>query len=156
MNLVISTGSNLGNRQEHLNLAKEELQKFLNLVDESRIYESPAVDYLQQPDFLNQILVFEIPELAPEGLLQKILILEKKLGRERLIDKGPRTVDIDILFWGIHKIDLPQLTIPHPRLFQRSFIVLPLKELKIFEFLSREFLFPEEFENRAWPLTLLD
>ena len=132
MSLVISTGSNLGNRESNLLAAKSELSDIFKLIEESPIYESPAVDYLNQPDFLNQILAFEIPEQKPEEVIESILKLELSLGRKREIDKGPRTIDIDILFWDQETIDLPQLQVPHPRLFERSFIVLPLKELQVF------------------------
>lgn len=152
MSLVVSTGSNLGNRQEHLSLAKTNLCRSYSLEEESRIYESPAVDYLNQPDFLNQILVFKLPDENPQSVISNILTIEKELGRVRNIDKGPRTVDIDILFWGREEISIEGLQVPHPRLFQRSFIVLPLKELKIFPYLSETFQFPNSFENKAWPL----
>lgn len=152
MALVISTGSNLGDREEHLSRAKDALSNQYLLQEESRIYESPAVDYTAQPDFLNQILVFKTPEDKPEQVIEKILFIEKKLGRVRDIEKGPRTVDIDILFWDCEKINSVNLEVPHPRLFQRSFIVLPLKEMKIFPHLSKTFNFPNFFENKAWPL----
>jgi len=152
MSLVVSTGSNLGNRQGHLSQAKEYLCKYYTLEEESGIYESPAVDYLAQPDFLNQVLVFKLPNQAPKEVILNILAIEKELGRVRDIDKGPRTVDIDILFWDREEIDIEGLQVPHPRLFQRSFIVLPLKELKIFPYLSESFNFPVSFKNKAWPL----
>ena len=152
MSLVISTGSNLGNRESNLFAAKSELSDIFKLIEESPIYESPAVDYLNQPDFLNQILAFEIPEQKPEEVIESILKLELSLGRKREIDKGPRTIDIDILFWDQETIDLPQLQVPHPRLFERSFIVLPLKELQVFDYLSKAFNFPDQFPNQAWPL----
>ena len=152
MSLVISTGSNLGNRESNLLAAKSELSDIFKLIEESPIYESPAVDYLNQPDFLNQILAFEIPEQKPEEVIESILKLELSLGRKREIDKGPRTIDIDILFWDQETIDLPQLQVPHPRLFERSFIVLPLKELQVFDYLSKAFNFPDLFPNQAWPL----
>lgn len=152
MALILSTGSNLGNREEHLSRAKESLCTYYSLREESRIYESPAVDYLDQPDFLNQILVFSLPNQSPKEVILNILAIEKELGRVRGIDKGPRTVDIDLLFWDREEIDIEELQVPHPRLFQRSFIVLPLKELNIYPYLSESFHFPVTFENKAWPL----
>lgn len=153
MSLIISTGSNIGDRVENLNLALEELSKSFQLIEASNIYESPAVDYLNQPDFLNQVLSFEIPKITPTQTIELTLSIEKNLGRKRHIDKGPRTIDIDILFWGTEKIDLDQLTVPHPRLFERSFIVLPLKELKAFETLNNHYSFPEQFSNTAYPFS---
>ena len=151
MSLIISTGSNLGDRIKHLESAKAELSTYFALKEESRIYESPAVDYTAQPDFLNQVLSFEIPHIQKSEVIRTVLSIEKSLGRVRDIDKGPRTVDIDILFWNAEEYDSVDLIIPHPRLFQRSFIVLPLKELSYFEYLSTKFKFPEEFDNSAYP-----
>lgn len=153
MSLVISTGSNIGDRIGNLSLAKHELSKIFQLIEASQIYESPAVDYLNQPDFLNQVLSFEIPKMTPAETIELTLNLEKNLGRKRDIDKGPRTIDIDILFWGTDQIDLDQLTVPHPRLFERSFIVLPLKELKVFHSLSTHYNFPKQFSNTAYPFS---
>ncbi len=152
MALIVSTGSNLGQREAHLSKAKEALLEHYNLLEESRIYESPAVDYTSQPDFLNQVLAFETPEIGPEEVIQNILSIEKYLGRVRNIDKGPRSVDIDILFWDNQIINTENLEVPHPRLFDRSFIVLPLKELKIYSSLTKTFNFPTDFDNEAWPL----
>lgn len=152
MSLVISTGSNLEDRVNNLSLAKEKLTNEFQLIEESRIYESPAVDYENQPDFLNQILVFELPKLSPIEVLSKTMEIEKELGRTREIDKGPRTVDIDLLFWEKERINHPDLTIPHYALFERSFIVLPLMELDVYKFLSKEFNFPTTFNNQAFPI----
>ena len=151
MPLIISTGSNLGDRVQHLELAKAEISKHFVLKEESRIYESPAVDYTAQPDFLNQVLSFETPNIQKSEVIKTVLLIEKSLGRIRNIDKGPRTVDIDILFWDDEEFNSEELIIPHPRLFQRSFIVLPLKELSYFEYLSTKFNFPSKFDNSAYP-----
>ncbi len=152
MSLIISLGTNLGNKSENLNLAKLELQKNFVLKQESTIYQSKAVDYTEQPSFLNQILEFELPELKPISVLNIALEIEKRLGRRRDIPKGPRTIDIDILFWGLDIIDMPDLNVPHPRLFERSFIVLPLKELAFYNTLQQKFSFPQVFCNEAFPL----
>lgn len=151
--LILSTGSNIGDRVNYLNQAKFLLSKSFNFVEESSIYESPAVDYLNQPDFLNQVLSFQLPELTPEQTLNEVLNIELLLGRERLIDKGPRTIDIDILFWDNLKIESKNLMIPHPRLFERSFIVEPLQELSYFSQLQKSFSFSEVFDNSCWVLT---
>ncbi|MCF8058036.1 MAG: 2-amino-4-hydroxy-6-hydroxymethyldihydropteridine diphosphokinase [Bacteriovoracaceae bacterium] len=150
MSLILSTGTNLGNRLENLVNAKEELCKHFSLLEESNVYESPAVDYTLQPDFLNQVLEFKIPEENPYEVLYIINSIENDFGRSRVIDKGPRTLDIDILFWKTEIIDNDKLTIPHPRLFNRSFIVLPLKELSGFTNLSEKFEFPKTFDNTCW------
>jgi 2-amino-4-hydroxy-6-hydroxymethyldihydropteridine diphosphokinase len=152
MSLVISLGTNLGDKSQNLELAKIELKKIFKLKQESSVYQSKAVDYTDQPGFLNQILEFDLPVQSPEEVLLVVLGIEKDLGRLRQIPKGPRTIDIDILFWGLETIDLPQLEVPHPRLFERSFIVLPLKELDYFNTLQQKFSFPQVFCNEAFPL----
>ena len=150
MSLIISTGSNLGDRESFLNEAKKELTSLYEIEEESQIYESPAVDYLNQPDFLNQILSFKTPDCGPPKVLENLLRIEKTMGRTRDIDKGPRTIDLDILFWDLTQINEEDLTIPHPRLFQRSFIVKPLKELKVYDQLREHFSFSEKFDNSCW------
>lgn len=149
MALIVSTGSNLGDRKLYLSQAKEKLSQQFVLEYESRIYESPAVDYLKQPDFLNQVLQFRLPNLPPEESLKICFEIEQTLGRQREIDKGPRTLDIDLLFWNTQKIETKNLIIPHPRLFERSFIVEPLKELPFFDTLKNFYDFPKSFSNHC-------
>lgn len=151
MSLIISTGSNLGDRESYLAHARDELSKSLSLIFKSKIYQSSAVDYLAQPDFLNQVLEFEIPTIQPAEVLKLCLEIEKKLGRVRGIDKGPRTLDIDLLFWQKLTLSSDNLDLPHPRLFSRSFIVLPLRELPYFKELEKSFDFPDTFSNSATP-----
>ncbi len=155
MSLFIATGSNLGDKIHHLETAKKKLSEIFEFVSESRIYQSPAVDYLDQPDFFNQVLEFQLPSMPPGEVMTTLLNLELKLGRRRDIPKGPRTIDLDILFWGLETIDLPHLLVPHPRLFERSFVVLPLSELKGFKKLETKFHFSFKFENSAFPISSL-
>lgn len=152
MSLIISLGSNIGDSKSYLEKAITRLSHYFKIVECSRIYSSSAVDYLDQPDFLNQVLVFETPELSPEEVLNIVLAIELELGRVRNIDKGPRTIDIDILFWDLLEITEENLVIPHPRLFERSFIVKPLQELEIINYLNKKFLFPQSFTNTAKPI----
>jgi 2-amino-4-hydroxy-6-hydroxymethyldihydropteridine diphosphokinase len=152
MSLIISLGSNLGDKLQNINNAKVELQKTFDLVEESSVFTSEAVDYLDQPSFFNQVLRFKLPDLTPMEALLTALEIERSLGRIRDIPKGPRTIDIDILFWGLETINFPNLVIPHPRLFERSFIVLPLKELDYINTLQQKFTFPSTFCNDAFPL----
>jgi 2-amino-4-hydroxy-6-hydroxymethyldihydropteridine diphosphokinase len=84
--------------------------------------------------------------------MQHCLRIEKEMGRERDIPKGPRIIDIDILFWGTEQIDVPGLTIPHPRWAERSFVVYPLQELPYFETLKNHYKIPSEFSNTATPI----
>lgn len=149
----VATGTNLGDRSLNLKQASLILQKHFELIAESRIYESPAVDYLNQPDFYNQVLEFKLPTMSPEEVMELLLKIEKDMGRNRLIPKGPRLIDLDILFWGNEKIQSKNLIIPHPRLFERSFVVLPLSELPGFKELTKSFEFKFQFENSANPLS---
>ena len=151
----VATGSNIGDRSLNLFLAKEALEKKFKLIAFSRIYESPAVDYLNQPDFYNQVLEFSLPSYSADQTMSLLLNIEKELGRNRIIPKGPRLIDLDILFWGLTEIQSPTLTIPHPRLFQRSFVVLPLSELPGFQILKANYKFDFTFDNHAKALSSL-
>ncbi len=151
--VFIAIGTNLGNREKNLASAKEHLKRHFEFVAESRIYESPAIDYLEQPDFYNQVLEFQLPKSSPEEVMSLLLDIEQIMGRNRLIPKGPRLIDLDILFWGAEKFNAPTVQIPHPRLFERSFVVLPLSELPGFKLLEKKFQFNFTFNNRATPIS---
>lgn len=153
MSLFIATGSNIGNKKEHLINAKLELQKHFELIAESRIYTSKAVDYEAQDDFYNQVLEFKTPELSPDEIMDILLNIEANLGRTREILRGPRTIDLDILFIDAKILQTAKVNIPHPRLFDRSFVVLPLSELPGFQFLKNQFQFKFTFTNEAHPIT---
>ena len=152
MSLILATGSNIGDKEANLILAKKELSKIFNFTAESQIYSSPAIEYTNQADFFNQVLEFKIPKIPPQEAMLKILNLEEKLGRTRLIAKGPRIIDIDIIFWGFQHIQSQDLIIPHPAWHQRSFVVLPLKELPFSQKLLTKFSFPDYFNNHATPI----
>jgi 2-amino-4-hydroxy-6-hydroxymethyldihydropteridine diphosphokinase len=152
MSLIIATGSNIGDSLNFLRRAKSKLEKVFNFVAESRVYASHAVDYENQPDFFNQVLEFELPDLSPDSVMQTLLEIEKEFGRKRDIPKGPRTIDLDILFYGLEEVQTESVTVPHPRLFQRSFVVLPLQELPYYETLSQKFEFPTSFDVIATPI----
>ena len=152
MSLILATGSNLGNKEENLANAKNELSLSLNIIGQSKIYKSKAVDYLDQPSFLNQVLEFERPSIGPKKLMEKLLLIESQLGRERKIKSGPRIIDIDILFLGLEKVNQLNLTIPHPKLFERSFVLLPLKEVPFYKTLKNHFKFPSNIQNDAMPI----
>ncbi len=153
MSLFIATGSNLGDRKANLKEAKLLLGKKFKFIAESRIYESPAVDYLNQPDFYNQVLEFELPDMPADEAMDFLLQTEHLLGRNRTIPKGPRLIDLDILFWADVTIQNEKVTIPHPRLFERSFVVLPLSELPGFKKLQGKFQFNFFFNNSASPVS---
>jgi 2-amino-4-hydroxy-6-hydroxymethyldihydropteridine diphosphokinase len=127
--IFLSLGSNLANRRLHLRTAVLSLEPAgISVVSRSSIYETEPVDVTEQPDFLN--LVCEVrTRLRPRALLAMCLQLESRLGRIRTNSRGPRTVDIDILFYGDEVIEEPELSIPHPRLYSRNFVLVPLAEI---------------------------
>ena len=148
--LIIATGTNLGDRIENLNLALCHIKKKFQLIASSRIYKSEAVDYTDQPDFFNQVHEFEIlPELTPTETLKVLLSIEKNMGRVRNISRGPRVIDIDILFYGEEISNSEFLALPHPRWKQRSFVVKPLQQLPFFQTLKNHFIIPTTFNNTA-------
>lgn len=154
MSLIIATGSNIGDSKSNLQEARAELEKHFTLTAQSRIYTSAAVDYLNQPDFFNQVLEFQIPkQYAPEDVMDLLLKIELSMGRKRDISKGPRTIDIDMIFWGLTEINTPLLTVPHPRWSQRSFIVYPLQELPFFKTIEKCFTIPKSFDVEALPIS---
>jgi 2-amino-4-hydroxy-6-hydroxymethyldihydropteridine diphosphokinase len=154
MSIFIATGTNLGDRLQNLNQVKEILSSKFSLIAESKIYESAAVDYENQPDFFNQVLEFHTPNISPDDCMRFLLETEKILGRARIVPKGPRLIDIDILFWDELEISTEITQIPHPRLFTRSFVVLPLSELPGFKRLQEKFSFTFSFPNSATPLII--
>jgi len=129
INLIIATGSNLNDRFKNLNMACEKLTKYFSLIQKSSIYESKAVDFENQPDFLNQVLEFEIPPQSPREVLKTCLEIEKSMGRHRDIPKGPRIIDIDIIFFSDIELKDKSLFIPHPSWKDRAFVVKPLIEM---------------------------
>ena len=126
----IGIGSNLGDRYGHIDAAIGELKKTEGVVVKrtSSIYETDAVSAIPQGKFLNGVIEIETT-LAPQGLLKTLNALEKKLGRARTARNGPRTIDLDILYYGDDRFDTPSLTIPHPRIEEREFVLRGLREL---------------------------
>jgi len=123
----LGLGSNLGDRQANLDRALALLSERLRLVKISSIYDSEPVGDIEQPRFLN--LVCEASTLLPpEGLLTLAKGIEARMGRVGPTG-APRIIDIDILFYGDQAIETPELTIPHPRLHQRAFVLVPLYEI---------------------------
>ena len=148
----MATGSNLGDSCGNLHRAKQALSAEFDFIAESRIYQSGAVEFENQPDFFNQVLEFKLPSLSPEETLRRLLAIETSMGRQRLEWRGPRTIDIDIIFWGLSSVQSESLTIPHPRWAERSFIVRPLRELPFFQTLEKCFTIPESFKIEASPI----
>ncbi|HBL35813.1 MAG TPA: 2-amino-4-hydroxy-6-hydroxymethyldihydropteridine diphosphokinase [Firmicutes bacterium] len=126
--VAVALGTNLGDREGHLQAAVKELKSILKHPVFSRIYSSEPVGYLEQPWFLNQVCVGESSEL-PLALLAKFKTLEKARGRVDGPRFGPRPLDLDLLFYDQWVMDSAILTLPHPRMLERSFVIRPLLEL---------------------------
>ena len=130
----IGMGSNLsswaGGPEATLAAAASRLQSLGRLVSRSSLYSTAPVGYADQPRFLNAVVALET-ELDPHALLQGLLRIEQEFGRDRsaAIRNGPRTLDLDILVYGDERISEPGLEIPHPRMEERDFVVIPLVEL---------------------------
>lgn len=152
MSLIIATGSNQGDSLHYLKEAKLKLCQSFTFIAESQVYTSKAVDYTAQPDFFNQVLEFQIPKITPEESMTILLKIEQEMGRSRDILRGPRSIDLDIVFWDLLKIDSELLTVPHPRWMERSFVVRPLGELPFFQTIEKCFTIPQSFQVEASPL----
>ncbi|MGP8243398.1 MAG: 2-amino-4-hydroxy-6-hydroxymethyldihydropteridine diphosphokinase [Bryobacteraceae bacterium] len=127
--IYLSLGSNIGDREEYLRAAVERLSEAgIRVLRASPLYETEPVDYTAQRWFLNQVVEAET-ELFPRQLLAVAQRIERELGRVRSVPKGPRTVDIDILFYGRAVVRGERLEIPHPRLGERRFVLAPLADL---------------------------
>lgn len=126
--VYLALGTNLGDRLANLRTAVDTLPPEVAVVKTSHVYETPPWGYEDQPAFLNMALQGET-QLLPEALLKYLKKLEAKLGREASFHWGPRLIDIDILFYDDLVLDTPRLTIPHPRLHERAFVLVPLAEI---------------------------
>ena len=130
VDVFVGLGSNLGNRESFLASAVLMLQNHeqIYIVKESTVIETAPVGDIEQGAFLNQVLQVET-ELEPAVLLNSCLAIEESQGRVRGEKWGPRTLDIDILFYGNHVLDAPSLHVPHPELHLRQFVLGPLAEI---------------------------
>lgn len=123
------TGGNIGDRKNYLSQAKNEIEKMCGkIIRQSSIYETAAWGKEDQEAFLNQVLKIETG-FSAEELLHTILKIEENLGRKRDLKYGPRTIDIDILFFNDEIIDLHGLKVPHPQIQNRRFVLVPLNEI---------------------------
>src|SRR5882762_7012370 len=128
-NVYLSLGSNLGDRATNLRNAIAALREAgIHVTRISSIYETEPVDYLDQPWFLN-IAVGAETELAPAATLQTLREIETRLGSTKLVAKGPRLIDLDILLYEQETIETPDLQVPHPRMHLRRFVLVPLAEI---------------------------
>lgn len=129
MDIYLGLGSNLGDRESQLRAALTSLNNNgVRVVRSASVYLTEPRDYADQPWFLNTVVQADT-ELEPQDLLQRCLRIEREAGRNRTTPNGPRTLDIDIVFYADRVIDLPGLTIPHPRYAGRRFVLEPLAEI---------------------------
>ena len=127
--IYLSLGSNLGDRAKNLERAIEALEEIgVHVLRRSSIYETEPVDFLAQPWFLNCVVEAET-SLGPRQLLEGLQAIERKLGSKKLVPRGPRIVDLDILFYEAAVIHESGMEIPHPRLAERRFVLVPLAEM---------------------------
>lgn len=126
--VYLGLGSNMGNRQDNLDKALGFLSQRLRVEKVSSVYDTEPVGNINQPHFLN--LVCQVyTRLAPTELLTLAKGIESKLGRALSQSNAPRPIDIDILFYGDQVIETPELVVPHPRLAERAFVLVPLAEI---------------------------
>jgi len=127
---ALGLGSNLGDRQAQIMLALDALamHPHIDILAVSALYQTPPWGKTDQPAFFNAAVLVET-DLAPRTLLETVLGIERSLGRLRNELWGPRTIDLDILLYGDQTIDEPGLTIPHPRIQERAFVIRPLADI---------------------------
>ena len=130
MRTFVGLGSNLGEREAMIRLALDDLVRLpsTTLVRASSLYDTEPVGETEQPSFLNAVAQLET-ELSARQLLWNLLLIERRLGRVRTRRWGPRVIDLDLLLLGGEVLDEPGLTVPHPELIRRSFVLVPLVEL---------------------------
>jgi 2-amino-4-hydroxy-6-hydroxymethyldihydropteridine diphosphokinase len=124
----IALGSNLGDRFATLQSALAALRDLGSNVTASSVYETEPVGYLDQPRFLNAVVRLET-QLTPDDLLNEMHRIEQDHHRERVFKNGPRTLDLDLVLYDDLVDERPELTIPHPRLHERAFVLVPLAEI---------------------------
>lgn len=135
--VYLGLGSNLGNREENLQIAQGFIEeKFDTIISLSSIYETAAWGLTEQNAFLNQVICIETT-FHPTDVLQIVLEIEKSMGRIREQKWGARIIDIDILYYSNKIITLPNLSIPHPFIQERRFVLVPLCEI------AGEFIHPK-------------
>ena len=127
--VYLSLGSNLGDRERNLRNAIAALDYAkVHVTRVSSFYETEPVDLREQPWFLNCVVQGET-QIPPLDLLGALIGIQSRMGSEKPVPKGPRLIDLDILLYGDETIDRPELQVPHPRMLQRKFVLVPLAEI---------------------------
>ncbi len=126
--VYIALGSNVGDRAGNFRQAIDALAEFVSITRKSPIYETKPWGYQNQRDFLNQVVSGETG-LTPLDLMQQLKTIEQDLGREKNFTNGPRVIDLDLLFYDNLIVETPTLSIPHPRMRGRAFVLCPLADL---------------------------
>lgn len=128
--VFVGLGSNLDDPPAQIRRALQALAALpgTRVVRRSSLYRNPPAGYLDQPEFVNAVARIET-RLAPRALLERLLAIERVQGRVRDVPNGPRTLDLDILLYGDRKVRSRGLTIPHPRMLERAFVLVPLAEI---------------------------
>lgn len=128
-NTYLLLGSNIGNSQQQLSAAIKQIDKKIGkVIRRSKLYVTAAWGNTNQPDFLNQVVQVQT-NLSAKEALESILQIEEKMGRVRTVKNAPRIIDIDILFFNREIIREKELTVPHPEIQNRRFVLIPLNEL---------------------------
>src|SRR3989338_8608389 len=126
MEIFLGLGSNVGNREDNLRHAIERLAPQIRLEKHSAIYRTMPMYVKEQPEFLNMTIQAET-ELSAHEVFQKIDTIQKEMGEHR--KNQPRSIDIDILFFGHKIIETPELKIPHPKIAERAFVLVPMNDI---------------------------
>ena len=126
--IYLALGSNLGDRMGNLASAVERLSQKVNIKKVSSVYETEPVYYKEQPLYFNAVCL-AVTELEPSDLLRFVKGIESDLGRQPSFRNAPRLIDIDILFYGDRVVQTAELTIPHPGIAERAFVLVPLAEI---------------------------
>lgn len=127
---VIALGTNMGNRIANINQAVRAISRLpgVKIIAGSSVYETEPVGYKDQENFYNAVVLVEA-NVSPAMLLGGCLGIEAAMGRERVIENGPRIIDLDLLIYENYKSDSFELTLPHPRMLERAFVMKPLLDL---------------------------
>lgn len=126
----IGLGSNLGDKRKNLLKALQKIKqlKGIKIIKTSKIIQSMPLGGPKQPEFLNAVIKIRT-RLSPSSLLRKLKKIETELGRKKTVRWGPRIIDLDILLYADRIIETKELTVPHPRIFERDFVIKPLLEV---------------------------